>query len=145
MTKVIAVLLAVLVVACTPDAPTTYAIDPAMPAAQAEVVRDTVRAWCASERAFCPVETTWAEAEGQIHWTANYARHGRDTRSCAFTDRGEGTIRVNADRAECSEDLHVFWLVMAHEVGHLSGLDGHGHGLAVMTAELDPTLPLIIQ
>lgn len=126
-------------------APETFAIDPAMPSAQAEVVRDVVAAWCASARTYCPTEVDWTWARARLYWATEYAQYNRQEGSCAFTVQGDSTIRLNADSAECFEDLHVFWLVAAHEVGHLSGLVGHGHGLALMADEPDWTMPLAIQ
>lgn len=130
--------------ACSVAPPETFAIDPSTPAAQAAVVRDVAQAWCEA-RGFCPDEVAWADADGRVFWSPEYSAYDRNAASCAYTERAEATIRINAERPECAADLHVFWLVVAHEFGHLSGLDGHGHGLAIMAAELDPTLELEIR
>lgn len=130
--------------ACTPEAPTSYAIDPAFSAEQAEAIRDVARAWCESERAFCPVERAWGEAEAAVHADTNYGRHGRRGGSFAFADRYAPAVRVDV-ASPWAADLHVFWRGLAHEFGHLSGLDGHGHGLELMAASPDPYGPLAIE
>ena len=130
--------------ACSIEPPATFAIDPSMPAAQAAVVRDVARAWCET-RGFCPDEVPWPDSDGRVFWSPNYSDYERRQASCAYTERADALIRINAERPECVENLHTFWLVVAHEFGHLSGLDGHDHGLAIMTAELDPTLELEIR
>jgi hypothetical protein len=128
-----------------PAAMKAFAIDPDMPTAQAEVVRDVARAWCESEHQFCLVETTaWALASVRVHWATNYAQYGRHPDSCAFTVRVEGEVRFNADRPICNENLHTFWIAAAHEFGHLAGLADDQPGWALMAAEPDWTMPLEI-
>jgi hypothetical protein len=137
---------ALVLVACQADVPATYSIDPGFSAAHQEVIRDVAAAWCAHpDHEFCPTETAWGESDAAIHFSANYAQYGRNPLSCAYTNRFDGVVRVNADRPECHADLHMFWRFTAHEWGHLSGLDGHGHGLKLMAAEPDAWGPLAIE
>lgn len=130
--------------ACAPAPPASYAIDPAFSAEQAEIIRDVVRAWCESERAFCPAEAAWGEGEASIDLDANYERHGRQDGSFAFADRWAPAVWVDAAHPAIG-DLHVFWRGLAHEFGHLSGLDGHGHGLEIMSARPAPHGPWAIE
>ena len=143
MTKILALIVLVLC-ACSPEPPATYAIDAAFSAAEAEVIRDVARAWCESERAFCTTEAAWGTADAQVHLDRHYQAQGRPRGSFAFTDRWEPAVYVDANHP-LKEDLHVFWRGLAHEWGHLSGLDGHGHGLDLMAAEPDPWGPLAIE
>lgn len=134
----------ILLAACAPEPPTTFAIDPAFSAEQAETIRDVARAWCESSRAFCPTEAAWGEAEAPVKLDPEYRRHGRPPGSAAFTDRWAPAVWVNADHPALG-DLHVFWRALGHEWGHLSGLDGHGHGREIMRAEPDPYGPLAVE
>lgn len=144
MKNALLVLVALVLVACDPAPPASYAIDPAFSPEQAEVIRDVVRAWCESARAFCPAELAWGAAEAEIHADADYGRHGRQGGSFAFADRYAPGVWVDV-ASPWAGDLHVFWRGLAHEFGHLAGLDGHGHGLELMSAEPDPYGPLAVE
>ena len=120
------VLVLLLIAGCYPypvDVPDEVSIDNSFSPAQQVVIRDAMEAWCRVE-GYCPVEVpfTVARKNGAIILDTNYARHGRAQDSAAF--ESQGRVIVNADHSAL-EDLHVFWRVIAHEIGHMSGLSGH--------------------
>lgn len=154
MTKILAVLVAVLAVACSAAPPETYAIEPTVRELrhaiepgftedQAEVIRDAVRAWCESDRDFCPQEVAWdANPDARIYLTLDYASKGRPKGSLAWTNAPRTVVQVNP---AATEDLHIFWRVIAHEFGHLSGLEHGQGGLELMAKHPDPWGPLAIE
>ena len=154
MTKFLAVLVAVLGVACSAAPPETYAIERTVrpwtigveddfTVAQAEVIRDAVHAWCLADRGFCPVEVGWDERPAvRIYLAQDYAKFARPDRSFGWTNAERTEVQINPDAAE---DLHIFWRVIAHEFGHLSGLEHGEGGLELMKRAPDPWGPLAIE
>lgn len=148
------VLLAVLGSACSAAPPETFAIEPTVhglrhaiePAftdAQVEVIRDAVRAWCETDRDFCPTEVGWDEnPDARIYLKLDYLSAGRPKNSLAWTNAARTEVQVNP---AATEDLHIFWRVIAHEFGHLSGLEHGEGGLELMAKHPDPWGPLAIE
>jgi hypothetical protein len=154
MTKFLVVLLAVLGVACSAAPPETFAIqptvrgmrhaiEPAFTDAQVEVIREAVRAWCESDRGFCPTEVAWDEnPDARVYLNLDYAKADRPKGSMAWTNAARTEVQVNP---AATEDLYVFWRVIAHEFGHLSGLEHGEGGLELMATHPDPYGPLAIE
>ncbi len=148
------ILAAVLGVACSAAPPETYAIERTVRPwtigieddftdSQAEVIRDAVRAWCESDRGFCPVEVGWDEnPAARVYLAQDYAKFARPDRSFGWTNAARTEVQINPD---ATEDLHVFWRVVAHEFGHLSGLEHGEGGLELMKKHPDAYGPLAIE
>lgn len=151
--KFVVLLLAVLGVACSaappetgtiePSVQTRFGIDPSFTADQVEVIRDAVQAWCESSRNFCPVEVAWgANPDARIFRAQDYAAFQRPDHSLAWTNAERTETQVSP---AATTDLHVFWRVIAHEFGHLSGLEHGEGGLELMAKHPDPYGPLAIE
>jgi hypothetical protein len=120
--------------------PDEYYVDVRFSAAQRAVIEDVADQWC-EKAGYCPTEGVWSDQRnnGAIRLVTHFARHDRPQFSCAF--ESSGGVLINADDPVCVEDLHIFWRVVAHEWGHMSGIEGH-HGDGLMSARPDAYGPM---
>lgn len=126
--------------------PDVYSIDPSFTAAEHEVIRDAVSAWC-DKVGWCPEETTEPTLWGNIS-AAHGVRaleHPQDCpagATCTVNAHNDGAnVQVMVDSPDNS-DLDFLWTNVAHEIGHFC-VDQHTqHGLmsAVHGAGEAPTI-----
>lgn len=132
VTRIIIAIAALLTVGCAGELE-TFSIRPDCDEAHAEVIRDVMAAYC--EAGACLDEAPGdriVKGDIDLACSSNYEKYDREEGSAAFTGTlllNEGAdIRFDAERGMPFDDLGVFWVVVAHEVGHAFGIE-HGPGI----------------
>lgn len=113
--------------------PDVYSIDPSFAAAEHEVIRDAVSAWC-DKVGWCPEEvpsgtTMWGNIS--LAYGGFEPEHPEDMVEGGSVEAhtvNHGNIQVWAD-SPMRGDLPFLWTIVAHELGHFC-IDNHTkHGL----------------
>lgn len=114
-------------VGCSPEGDIRFISVPnSLTEVQRAAVQDAVDQWCAAD-GFCPTvigERPGERAQGEVllDTAAAYEHMNREPNSGAFTHAATHTITINEDH----DGPEMFWLVIAHELGHLHGVKHHG-------------------
>ena len=138
--RLLAVALALLGASCLGPVPDELAISPGFTALQRVAIEDAARVWC-EVKGECFEIVPWGTDEApsfrvddgaaEIRTDTRYSRHGRPESSCGFTSDPPGgwVATMNMQRPECYENTTIFWRAVAHELGHLRGIEHHGSGI----------------
>lgn len=101
--------------------PQSISLDPLFSADQVAAIQDARDQWCETN-GWCPI-WSW-DGEAHIVLQSGYANMGHVDGSYAFTHEATDTVYVSAEKAVASPDM--FWVALAHEMGHLQGIAHHG-------------------
>lgn len=104
-------------------APESVSIDPTLTMAERAAIQDAIDQWCAAD-GWCPEVVFDGEAHIVVLTGAEYADRRRSPGSFAFTDESLGVIYING--AKRAAEPEMFWVALAHELGHLQGIEHHG-------------------
>lgn len=112
----------VLALAACGGPPQSLSLDPLFTPLQVAQIQDARDQWCETN-GWCP---TWA-ADGEAHIRlvthAEYLKFHREKYSAMFTY--DYTVRI--DSSQFDRYPEMFWVSVAHEMGHLQGMGHHGH------------------
>lgn len=101
-------------------APQSISLDPMFTPDQVAAIGDARDQWC-GKTGWCP---SWS-ADGEAHIVLTTGEHfatlGRSAGAFAYTDSNSNVVVVNGAKAAAEPDM--FWVALAHELGHLQGFD----------------------
>lgn len=129
-------LLLVLLLCACGGPPVSLSLDPLFTPAEVAAIQDARDQWC-EHNGWCP---TWsADGEAHIQRVPGPPVVPGEPGVMAFTPQDDRTIVVYGTYADAWPD--GFWMVIAHEMGHLQDIEHHGGPECLMSGE-DHTEPL---